>query len=75
MTHYRIKNYLYRSAMYSFLSASLARARAATDHFFFVPRLPSCPPIAKRTHVLLAFPHTYVLLSPDFADNDNTCAF
>ena len=26
----------------------------------------SCPPIAKRTHVLLAFFHTYVLLASDF---------
>ena len=25
------------------------------------------------THVLLAFSHTYVLLSPDFDDIDNTC--
>ena len=32
----------------------------------------SCPPIHKRTCVLLPFPHTYVLLSQDFDDIDNT---
>ena len=30
---------------------------------------------AKRTHVLSAFAHTYVLLSLDFDDIYNTCAF
>ena len=32
----------------------------------------SYSPIAKKTRVLLAFAHTYVLLSPDFDDIDNT---
>ena len=82
----------------SFFSASLTRARASTDHFFFClwtlmklttlvdSEFPSLalqstlsftglictsnvakpawvPTIAKRTHVLLAFCHTYVLLA------------
>ena len=35
----------------------------------------SCSPIAKTTHVFLAFAHTCVLLSLYFDDIDNTCAF
>ena len=65
-----------------FLSASLNRAHASTEHFFCLRTLRevtcafwishSCSPIAKRTHVCSAFPHTYVLLSLDFDDIDNT---
>ena len=60
-----------------FLSASLTRARASTDHFFLspdfdeiylcilnFPLLLSC--------VLLAFAHTYAFLSLDFEDIDNS---
>ena len=47
------KKYITHEATYSynvvlldtFLSTSLARARASTDHFFYL----SCAPIAKRT--------------------------
>ena len=32
----------------------------------------SYSPIAKRTHIRLAFAHTYVLFSPEFDDIDNS---
>ena len=63
-----------------FFLLSAARARASTDHFFFLSLSPdfdeidkacgfgislSCSTIPKRTHVLLAFSHTYILLASD----------
>ena len=63
-----------------FLSTSLARARASTDHFFLSPYFDEIYlcilnfPLFEfpLSCVLLAFAHTYVFLSLDFEDIDNS---